>query len=359
MKVIHLLLTGEPGGIEMLAYSIARNSTNENIMWFLFRGGAVAEQMKEAGIPVVIAGTPRYRWGSSMKEFVRYCREQQVDVVINHMDSPVACAHVLALKRALPHIKIFGYLHNDVRCMTVGLKNKLGYLPFIKAGHRCCEKVFAISEFVKTAGMEAYNLPADKVPVIYNGVDVSRFSPAEDRKDHARLELIFVGRLIREKGVHLLLEALSLLEPEILCHATVVGFGPEYDGLVQQARDLALQERVTFLGKRMDVPALLQQADCFVHPAIWQEGFGITLVEAMAAGLPCMAFRGGAIPEIIDHETDGYLVEMGSAEALAETIRRAYGRHNTEDYRRMSAAAVNKAHTFHIQGMVKRLESFY
>lgn len=359
MKVVHLLLIGEPGGIEMLTYSIAQHSENENIVWFLFRGGAVAEQMEASGIPVVIAGTPRYRWGKSIWKFIRYCREKKVDVVINHMDSPVTCAHVLALKRAVPQIKIFGYLHCDVRDMTIGLKYKLGYIPFIKASHRCCEKVFAISEFVKRAGMEAYGLPADKIELVYNGVDVCRFSAPEERNPNHRMELIFVGRLVRDKGVHMLLEALSRLEPKISCHASIVGFGSEYEKLVKQAEDLQLTGRVDFLGKRTDVPELLGQADYFVHPAICQEGFGITMIEAMAAGKPCIAFRGGAIPEIIRDGVDGFQVEMASVEAMAEAIRKAYCQYNTDAYRQMSAAARERAQIFNIQDMVTRLESFY
>lgn len=359
MKVIHLLITGEPGGIETLTHDIARHSRQENIVWFLFRGGAIADRMEETGVKVIIANTPRYRWGRKIREFIEFCREEQVNVVINHMDSPVACAHVMALKRAIPGIKIFGYLHNDVRDMTVSLKHRLGYIPFIKAMHRCCDKVFAISEFVKSAGMEAYGLPADKIAVVYNGVDVRRFSPAENREAGPRLELIFVGRLIREKGVHVLLEALALLEPEICCHTTVVGFGSEYENLLQQAQALQLTGKVDFLGKRTDVPALLQQADYFVHPAIWQEGFGITLIEAMAAGKPCIASRGGAIPEIIDDGVDGFHVELGSAQAMAEAIRKAYRQHHTDAYRQMSAAAAKKASTFNITDMVQQLESFY
>ena len=241
----------------------------------------------------------------------------------------------------------------------MGLKNRLGYIPFIKAGHRCCEKIIAISEFVKKAGMEAYGLPEEKIAVVYNGVDIERFSVSEFRVDNPRMELIYVGRLIPVKGVHLLLEALSLLEPEVCCHVSIVGFGPEYEALVWKAEMLQLGGIVDFLGKRMDIPALLQKADYFVHPAIWQEGFGITLIEAMAAGRPCIAFRGGAIPEIIDDGVDGYHVEMASAEALAETIRKAYHQHNTDSYRKMSAAAKRKAKTFNIDNMVQNLESFY
>ena len=359
MKVVQLLLTGEPGGIEVLAYSIAQHSQNEHIIWFLFRGGAVADWMKESGINVVISGTPRYRWGKKIKEFIRYCREEKVDVVINHMDSPVACAYVVALKHALPEIKIFGYLHNDVRSMTIGLKNKLGYIPFIKAMHRCCHKVFAISEFVKNAGIEAYGLHPDKIAVIYNGVDVSRFSPVDNKKKNARMELIFVGRLIRKKGIHLLLQALALLPEEVRYHATIVGFGSEYENLVKLAESLHLNGKVDFLGKRMDIPQQLLQADYFVHPAILQEGFGITLIEAMAVGKPCIAFLGGAIGEIIEDGVDGYVVEMGSVKRLAETIEKAYHEYNTGAYQQMSLAARQKAQTFDIQNMVRQLESFY
>lgn len=359
MKVVHLLLTGEPGGIEMLAYTIAQNSRNENIMWFLFRGGSVAEQMKASGIPVVIAGTPRYRWRKKIKEFVQYCRQEKVDVVINHMDSPVACAHVMALKRALPEIQIFGYLHNDVRDMTVGLKNRLGYIPFIKAMHRCCDKVFAISEFVKMAGMEAYGLKEEKIAVVYNGVDVERFSVNQETQPHCGTELIFVGRLIREKGVHLLLEAMNRLPAEVNCHATVVGFGSEYENLRSQAESLNLDGRVDFLGKRMDVPQLLQKADWFVHTAICQEGFGITLVEAMAAGKPCIAFNGGGIPEIIDDGANGFLVEMGSVEALVQSILKACAKTGTSAYAQMSALAKRRAGDFRIEDMVNHLEGWY
>jgi len=328
-------------------------------MWFLFRGGSVAEQMKASGVPVVIAGTPRYRWHKKIKEFVQFCRQEKVDVVINHMDSPVACAHVMALKQAIPEIRIFGYLHNDVRDMTVGLKNRLGYIPFIKAMHRCCDKVFAISEFVKMAGMEAYGLKEEKIAVVYNGVDVDRFSAEQEMQPHSGTELIFVGRLIREKGVHLLLEAMSRLPAEVNCHATIVGFGSEYENLRSQAESLNLDGRVDFLGKRMDVPQLLQKADWFVHPAIWQEGFGITLIEAMAAGKPCIAFCGGAIPEIITDGADGFLVELGSAEALAESIIKACAMKEKPDYMAMTEAARKRACDFRIQNMVEQLEAWY
>lgn len=358
MKVIHLLLTGEPGGIEVLAQTIGLHSENENIMYFIFRGGAIAESMRNFGIPVVIANTPRFKWKKKIEEFVRYCSEEKVDVVVNHMYSPVACFYVYALKHKLPHIKILSYWHCDERTNVKGVKGKLLYRPLVRAMQRCCDKVIAISEFVKQAGIEAYGTPDNKIVVIYNSIDLRRFSFSAQRSARERMELIFVGRLAPEKGVYLLLEALSKLSDQLDVHVSIVGFGVEYEKLLDQMKRLQLDAKVDFLGKRTDIPQLLAQADFFVHPAVCQEGFGITLVEAMACGKPCIASRGGAIPEIIDEHT-GFVFELGSASDLAAKIEEAYRLWTTGHYAGMSEAARRRAEQFDIKTMVSALEAWY
>lgn len=358
MRVVHLLLTGQPGGIEVLAQSIAQHSEYTNIMYFIFRGGSIADSMCDAGIPVVVAETPRFVWREKIKEFVQYCADEKIDVVVNHMYSPVACFYVFALKKALPHIKILNYLHSDVRAIVKGVKGQLVYRPLVRAMQKCCDKVIAISEFVKMAGMEAYGLPEEKIEVVYNAIDIAKFTVSENAAYARELNLIFVGRLIREKGVHVLLEALAQLPQDLKIHATIVGYGPEYDNLVQQAAVLNIAEKVEFLGKRIDIPNLLANADFFVHPAIWQEGFGITLIESMACGKPCIASRGGAIPEIIDN-SNGLLFELGSASDLARKITEAYQMYKTPEYEAMCKAARKKAEQFNIEDMVKHLEALY
>lgn len=358
MRVVHLLLTGQPGGIEVLAQSIALQSENTNIMYFIFRGGSVADSMLEAGIPVIIANTPRFSWRKKIAEFVEYCADEKIDVVVNHMYSPVACFYVYALKRKLPHIKVLNYLHSDVRDIVKGAKGKLLYRPLIRAMQKCCDKVIAISEFVKKAGMEAYALQEEKIEVIYNAVDLNRFTPTDRTHTDSVMRLIYVGRLIPEKGVHLLLEALSMLPKDISVQAQIVGYGVEFERLKTLAGELGVTEKTEFLGKRSDVPQLLLQADFFVHPAICQEGFGITLVEAMACGIPCIASRGGAIPEIIDEGT-GLIFELGSAADLSAKIEEAYQLWSVGRYSDMSEAARKKAEQFEIGMMVIKLEELY
>ena len=358
MKAIHLLLMGEPGGIEVLVKEIGLQSEQENIMYFIFNGGTIADNMRNHGIPVVIANTPRFKWKKKIQEFVQYCAEEKVDVVVNHFNSPVACFYVYALKQKLPHIKILGYWHRDERDTVKGVKGKFLYHPLIRAMQKRCDKVIAISEFVKKAGMEAYELPEEKIEVIYNAVDLNRFKPSSRIHTGGVMKLIYVGRLIPEKGVHLLLEALSMLPENLPVQTQIVGYGVELEHLKMLAEDLGVAEKTEFLGKRSDVPQLLEQADFFVHPATCQEGFGITLIEAMACGIPCIASRGGAIPEIITDGT-GFMFELGAAADLARKIMEAYHVNQTSEYEIMCKSTRKRAERFGISDMVQKLEALY
>ena len=141
--------------------------------------------------------------------------------------------------------------------------------------------------------------------------------------------------------------------PEI--RLMVVGRGPQQDELKEQARMLGVEDKVTFYGLRMDIPDLLLKADYFVHPAILNEGFGITLIEAMSVGLPCIAFRKGAIPEIISDDVNGFILDETSDDVLAETLRKCVSIRNTDRYKELSDNARITSEKFSIQEMVNDL----
>src|SRR4051812_39632748 len=102
----------------------------------------------------------------------------------------------------------------------------------------------------------------------------------------------------------------------------IVGDGPELEALQTLARDLGISARVSFEGLRDDVDAVMQETDIFVHPAVWDEAFGLTIAEAMACENSVIATRAGGIPEIIEHEKSGLLVTPGSAQEIAVALNR-------------------------------------
>jgi phosphatidylinositol alpha-1,6-mannosyltransferase len=141
--------------------------------------------------------------------------------------------------------------------------------------------------------------------------------------------LLSVARLTRHKGIDTALRALALLAAEFpdLRYA-VVGVGEEQEALQEEARELGVGDRVRFLTEvpDRDLPALYNLAEVYlgVSRLLEQrvEGFGISLVEASACGVPVVAGRSGGIPEAVRDGETGILVDAERPEAVAEALRR-------------------------------------
>ncbi len=161
--------------------------------------------------------------------------------------------------------------------------------------------------------------------------------------------ILFVGRLVEEKGVADLLEATALLAHELPdLRLILVGEGQDRPDLEQQAAALGVSERTGFLGwvEPEEVPAYLAAADCLVGPSRtatdgWQEAQGLAFAEAMAAGVPVIATRHGGIPDTVIHEETGLLVPERNPTAIAAAIRRLH--QDPALARRLAEAGTNHA----------------
>ena len=176
------------------------------------------------------------------------------------------------------------------------------------------------SEYVRARDQERFRLPPTRCSVIFNGIDTARFRPPDEPYADPP-GIVTVARLIPEKGVHLLIQACAQLQ-ELPWRLQIVGDGAEQNNLRALAEASGLAGRTEFLGLRDDVELVLRRNEIYVHPCLWEEAFGLTLVEAMASGCAAVASRAGGIPEIIEHERSGLLVERGDVEALAQALRR-------------------------------------
>ncbi len=197
--------------------------------------------------------------------------------------------------------------------------------------------VICVSERERTEGMRARTCQRKRSVVIHNAVDVEAAPRAGLAGDPPRI--ISVGRMKAPKDPLTLIGALAHLEPGTF-RAMLVGDGPDWSVVAAAVRRAGLDSVVDLVGERLDVPALLAQADVFVLASL-SEGLPMSLLEAMAAGLPVVASAVGGVPEaVIDGET-GLLVAPGDAATMAQALRTLLG--DPDLRRRLGAAGHERA----------------
>ena len=175
-------------------------------------------------------------------------------------------------------------------------------------------------------------LPAEKVQVLYNGIDLScygkRYQGARKQLGITIDEFVigFVGRLDPVKNLPGLFSAFSLTKERVArtgsdqrLRLLLVGDGSELANLQQLAGKLKIEENVLFLGMRDDVALCLSAMDAYAQPSFY-EGHSNTILEAMAAGLPVISTDVGGTPEIITHNQNGLLVQPDDHEEMSQAI---------------------------------------
>ena len=251
--------------------------------------------------------------------FARQLRRRRPAVFHAHMSWPLACKWPLiaAVTARIPAVLGTVQLFVDV---PMGPSRRLQTRPLGSAVGR----FLAVSEDTRRRLLSLFRWPADAVRVVHNAVDIHRFTGPPDPTLRAQLDdgtgrplALVPARLDPQKGHEHLLRAARAL-PHI--RFLLAGDGPLRAELENRARGLGVEERITFLGRREDMPALLATCDLVVLPSLY-EGLPLSLIEAMAARRPIVATDIGGTRELIDHGQTGLLVPPQDAEALAEAIR--------------------------------------
>lgn len=161
-----------------------------------------------------------------------------------------------------------------------------------------------------------------RASVIYNGIDTAQFAIARAPAHWARPHTVLgcVARLSREKNHATLLEAVGhLVVGGLDVHLELAGGGPLRDDLRKAAQELGIEDRVRFLGMVKNVPQFLKRCHVFVLPS-FSEGLPLSVIEAMASGLPVVATSVGGLPELVREGETGFLVSPRSSRVLAEAL---------------------------------------
>lgn len=196
------------------------------------------------------------------------------------------------------------------------------YVLLERLAARWCRTIVAITEFERGTGLALGVGRSEQYVVVPNGVDTDLFA-AEPDPDHGRI--LFVGRLAPQKRPALALRSLAELERRApgLARLEIAGDGELRDELQSLARELGIEDRVSFLGVRSDVPDLLARAHCLLLTSGY-EVCPTAVLEAMAAGVPVVVTPSGGIDELVRHGETGLITRDDPeqvAGALHELLR--------------------------------------
>jgi L-malate glycosyltransferase len=173
------------------------------------------------------------------------------------------------------------------------------------------------AEAIREKLMEKHGVQEGRISVVPNGVDTDFFIPDSTQAFTSPI-ILYAGRLVKQKDPLTLLEAFHLIHQVIPdARLLIVGNGSLRVQLDQFIKRHSLEKHVSLISGTADIRKYMQQARIFLLPSLY-EGSPNILIEAMACGLPVVATRTSGIPELVDHEENGYLVSPGDAKKMAE-----------------------------------------
>jgi glycosyltransferase involved in cell wall biosynthesis len=349
MHVVHVALGLEMGGMEKLLVEFARCADRERfVLHFVSLGtrGSLAADIEASGWQVTALNEPPGLRASLVFRLARLFRRWNVDVVHTHNTKPLIYGGPAARLAGVP-----GLIHtrHGQRFQARGRATTLFRLAACLA-----DRIVCVSQDAATLSAREGNA-SKKLRTIWNGIDVSRFAYTGPKVDGP---VVTVGRLSPEKDVETLILATAMAVRERPSfRLEVAGNGNCLPALKRITTEMGLTGHVQFLGEVWDIPGLLRRASLFVLPSL-TEGISLTLLEAMATGLPVVATRVGGNPEVVIHGETGLLVDAGGPSELANAM--LWLQRSPEEGRRMGSAGRRRAEQhFDVRRMVSEYEALY
>jgi glycosyltransferase involved in cell wall biosynthesis len=283
--------------------------------------GEVVQKMRDDGISVVNLGMGPYDVRAYF-EFKRTVEKYKPDIL--HAHNWRATAFALWLKRS---IAIPVLVHEHVIAPRIPLVQQVADRLL---NHRA-DKVLTVSEAAAKNCRLNRNFPHERVEAMINGIPLAGSAGYTDEQTTAiKLELGikpdsevlgFVGRMDEQKGPLYLIEAFSILlrDSPVELFLVMIGDGPLVSQLKELSSELGIEDHVSFLGYRSDVPRLQAAFTLQVMPSVW-EGVPLAGLQAMAAGVPLVASNIPGPDEVLENDVNSVLVPPRDSEALAEAL---------------------------------------
>jgi len=355
IKIVYIINSFALGGAEKLLLDLCRQLDRQKFEPYVctaVAGGPMAEDFEALGLPVKIFIKKSKLGLGVIWQLVKFLKEVKPQIVHTHLFGGDTWGRIAAILAGVPII--ISTEHNinlDESWLKKLIKFKLAIFT---------KKIIAVSQSVKNYSVKKEKINPKKIAVIYNGIDLHKFSfrGYQSIDLHNKISAVTIARLEPQKGHYYLIDAMPLIikkYPNFILN--IVGAGNLENELKNQAKDLGLQDHVVFWGRRTDPENILPAMALFILPSIW-EGLGIAILEAQAVGVPVLASKVGGIMEIIESGKTGLLFAPKNSEAIFQSIEKLLSDSDLQQ------KIVKNAHEqvkekFSLENMVQAYEDLY
>lgn len=324
-KILHIVLSMVVGGAEKLVYDMVRHpafAESKPVVCCLDEVGELGERLRQEGY-VVHCKARRSGLDVSIISWLReIILSEKINYVHAHQYTPLFYAVPAALLagRVTVVYTEHGRLYPEERRWK-----RFFFNPLLALG---TDHLVSISASTAKAMALFDNFPIRRIKIIHNGIDFSRMNPVVDlaakRRELGLTESCRIigtaARLEAIKNIPMMLRVFKLvLQAEPDTCLVIAGQGSQTESLKSLSEDLGIAERVNFIGLRFDLPEIYKLLDVFLLTS-YTEGISVTLLEAMASGVPAVVTDVGGNGEVVVDGVTGYLVPLDADSAMAQSI---------------------------------------
>lgn len=333
MKIIQVIPFLGMGGAETmcenLVYELKKLGHEVIVVSLYNKETAITQRLKEASVDVRFLDKKDGFDFSMFKKLKKLFKQEKPDVIHTHLYVtkyvfPVACK----LK-----VKVIHTIHNEARKEATRFWRTFNKYYYKKS----LVTPVALSKIIKQTIVEEYKINSDNVPIVFNGIDLTRCISKDNYTITERFKILHIGRFYEQKNHIGLVRAFKLFHDK---HADselwMIGDGEKKAEIEQYVAENDLGASVKFWGLQSNVYGYLHDADIFTLPSNY-EGIPMTLIEAMGTGLPIVATAVGGVPDMLDDESallvspeDNCICEAFEKYYLDEKLRKLHGKRSME-----------------------------
>lgn len=314
MRIIHVIPNLNVGGAETMMKNLITEQENSGhnvtVIAFYQSDSSIRKALESIGIEIVFIDKKAGFDLSAIFKLKRVFDSKNPDAIHTHL-YVLPYVFLASRKRKIVHT-----IH------TVAEKERSGIAVYLTRMIYHSRRVtpVAISDEIRNSISQFHNIPENNIPVVLNGAPISNYYEKESYNISDKARIIHVGSLIPLKNHELMINVANMLKKQnIKFKMEFAGVGNLKDKLEEQVINFHLEDCVEFVGLKDDISLFLKDADLFIFPSQY-EGVPMSLIEAMASGLPIIASNVGGIPDMIADGVNGILIQPNEEELLTAIV---------------------------------------